>query len=437
MPVAPGTWASLPIALLFGVLKAIDASPEAIAAIMTLIVVYGVVVCVRFSPSVTLRLGQTDPREIVADEWAGQAIVFVGLGAVANNLACVTMVLGFVLFRLFDILKPWPIKKIEKLPGGVGIVADDIVAGVMAMAVVLVCWGTRLSELLSSQIQISDQLNVFTAAILGAVQGLTEFLPVSSDGHLVLLQKWFRLPSADSGPMITFDLMVHMGTVASVLIVMRGEIMAWLKRLFQFSRYGYIVQQVYARSGALRILVLAIVADVVTAVGYFVFKHALEKSRDSMWLLVWGWVASGVLLIIVDLRRRGRLSLRKFDMKGAAWVGLAQAIAILPSVSRSGSTIGTASLLGLKRRWAVEFSFLAGVPLIVAANLKDVYENREMITGGGLNGLAFGVGTAVAYLVGIFALKLLIKAARRASLKYFGYYCLGLAGLVAVYILLS
>jgi undecaprenyl-diphosphatase len=437
LPIAPGTWASLPIVLLFGMLKAMGASPSAITAIMVLMIVYGVVVCIRFAPGVALRLGKTDPAEIVADEWAGQALVFIALGGIDSHLVCTTMVLGFGLFRLFDIFKPWPIRKLEKLPGGIGILADDLAAGAMALIVLLLSWQLGLSELLSGQIRISEELNIFTAAILGAVQGVTEFLPVSSDGHLVLLQRWFGMPRGDTGPMIMFDLMVHMGTVASVFIVMRREIVGWLRRLFQFSRYGYIVQQVYSRSPALRILVLAIVADIVTAVGYFMFKSALRSSRDSMWLLVIGWIISGVLLIIIDVRKRGRLGLRKFDAVGAAWVGLAQAVAILPSVSRSGATIATASLFGLKRRWAVEFSFLAGIPLIVAANLKEVYENRDLIEGGGLNGLAYGVGAAVACLVGIFALKLLIRAARRASLKYFGYYCLGLAALVAVYILLS
>jgi undecaprenyl-diphosphatase len=436
LPVAPGTWASLPIVLLYGVLKAIDASPSAIAAFMILIVVYGTVVCIRFAPSVTLRLGNADPREIVADEWAGQAMVFVAMGAIDNQSVCAAMLMGFALFRLFDVLKPWPIKKFEKLPGGVGIVADDIVAGVLAMVLLVAVWQLGLLERIAQYVRFTGELNVFGAAVLGAVQGLTEFLPVSSDGHLKLLEWLFGI-KREGEAMQLFDVTVHVGTVASVLIVLRRDIIAWLRRLFKFKRYGFIVQQVYARSGALRILVLAIVADIVTVAVYLPLHKKFDAAENVKWLLAAGFACNAVLLLMADRMRRSPIGLRKFDMKSAAWIGLAQAAAIFPSVSRSCSTVCVAILLGVKRRWAVEFSFMAGVPLILGAAFREGWKCRSVIRDGELNGLAFGVGTAVACIVGIFAIKLLIVAARRAKLRYFGYYCMCLAVLLAVYILLS
>jgi undecaprenyl-diphosphatase len=422
--------------LLFGVLKYMGASPAAVTAFMVLMVIFGAVVCLRFAADVAESLGSKDPHEIVADEWAGQAIVFLGVGAVANEQICVTMVLGFALFRLFDILKPWPIRKLEKLPGGIGILADDVAAGLLAMIVLVLLGMLGLTELLGGYVRFSQELNVFTAAVLGAIQGLTEFLPVSSDGHLKLTEWMFGI-KREGDLMQMFDVMVHVGTVTSILIVMRKDIMAWLRRLFAFKRYGYTVQQVYTRSPAVRIFVLAVAADIVTVVVYEIFKKQLKASEDIKWLLAAGWFVNAVLLLVTDRVVRGKVGLRKFDMKMAAWIGLAQAAAILPSVSRSCGTICVAILLGVKRRWAVEFSFLAGVPLILGAAAKEFMENREVIRAGGVNGLAFGVGTAVACIVGVFALKLLIVAARKAKLKYFGYYCLGLASLVSVYILLS
>jgi len=413
------------------------ASRGEIAAFMTMMVLFGAVVCLRFAPAVVAQLKQDDPGEVVADEWAGQAVVFLGGVMLAGEASLAMMLAGFGLFRLFDILKPWPIRRCERLSGGVGILADDIVAGLMASVVLVISWKLGLGDFLGRHLRLSSELNIFTAVALGSVQGLTEFLPVSSDGHLVLLQWLFGFQQEESGPMLLFDLMVHVGTVASILIVMRNDIISWLRRLVQSGRYGQTIQQVYRRSAAVRILVLAVVADIVTAAVYLVFRHSLESSRGMNLMLAGGWAITGVLLVLTDQRRKSRVGLRDFGMVAAAWVGFAQAIAILPSVSRSGTTICAAILLGLHRRWAVEFSFLAGVPLMLAASAKEVYENIDAIRSGQLNGWAYGAGMAAACIVGIFALKLLITAARRAKLRYFAYYCLALATLVAVYVLLS
>lgn len=137
LPVCPGTWGSLPPAVVFALLSWFAAPPGLIAFVMAAFVLAGSIVCIRFSPSVINVTGKTDPSEIVADEFAGQSVAYLAvLFFTAEAFAAVQIVvitlLGFLLFRLFDILKPWPIRRLEKFPKGWGILADDLLAGVYA-----------------------------------------------------------------------------------------------------------------------------------------------------------------------------------------------------------------------------------------------------------------------------------------------------------------
>ena len=147
------------------------------------------------------------------------------------------------------------------------------------------------------------------------------------------------------------------------------------------------------------------------------------------------WVITGLLLFVTDKRTKTRLSLREFGFMGAAIVGIAQAAAIMPGISRSGATICAAILIGLHRRWAVEYSFLIAIPAIVGATL---VESIGQIRNGGfghVEPLPTLVGTISAALVGVAALKLLIRVSRSSKLKYFGFYCWALAAVVAVWLM--
>ena len=138
LPIAPGTWGSLPPAIIFGLLHFLGVSAVSIFIVMVVLAIAGIVICVRVSPSIIAITGKSDPGEVVADEVAGQAVTFLFAGAIAGEKVLIISVIGFLLFRLFDILKPWPIRKLEKLRDGWGIVADDILAGVYAGIVLLV-----------------------------------------------------------------------------------------------------------------------------------------------------------------------------------------------------------------------------------------------------------------------------------------------------------
>ena len=188
LPVAPGTWGSLPVAIIFGLMCQFHLSDLSISIVMAALALAGSIVCVKFAPAAIAATGKNDPGEVVADELAGQAvtflaILFLNLDTFSAGQICITAVFGFLLFRLFDIAKPWPIHKLEKLPKGWGILADDLLAGVYAGIVLFFCNEIGLINYISGIFHPEDSsLNVLQTAALGMVQAITEFLPVLSSG---------------------------------------------------------------------------------------------------------------------------------------------------------------------------------------------------------------------------------------------------------------
>jgi len=144
LPFAPGTAGSLPPAIIFAVLCTLRLPLVTVAIFMAVLALAASVVCLKFSPSVISATGKTDPAEIVIDEFAGQAVTFCAVPFLEIDIFSISQIwtvalLGFLLFRFFDILKPWPIRRLEKLPGGWGILADDLLAGVYAAVSLQVC----------------------------------------------------------------------------------------------------------------------------------------------------------------------------------------------------------------------------------------------------------------------------------------------------------
>ncbi len=440
LPLAPGTWGSLPAAIIFALMWHFHASGILISIVMAVLALAGSVICVKFAPAAIAATGKADPREVVADEFAGQAVTFLAIpflitAAISTKQIWAAAVLGFLLFRLFDIVKPWPIRKLEKLPKGWGVLADDLLAGVYASIALLFCLRIGLVERLSESFSFdASSLNIFSAAILGAIQGLTEFLPVSSSGHLVLFERLFGL-RPERPEMLLFDLATHIGTVAAIFIVFRKSITAFLRNLMASGKYGTSPIDIYKKSPSVHILVLAIVATVVTGVPGLLFKEYFASARGSLAIVASMWVITGTLLLITDWRKKTRLGLRQFAIWQAIVVGLAQAAAIMPGISRSGATICAAILIGLHRRWAVEFSFLIAIPAILGAAVIQLVKDFAEISSGSLPLSSVVTGSVVAALVGILALKLLIKASRAANLRFFAFYCYILACFVLLYLL--
>jgi undecaprenyl-diphosphatase len=438
LPVAPGTWGSLAPAIVFGLMCHFHAPSAVTLIIMAALALAGSVVCVKAAPAVIAATGKHDPGEVVADEFAGQAVTFFVAPFLAAGPTWIVALLGFVLFRLFDIFKPWPIRRLEKLPAGWGILADDLLAGVYAGAALFLCGKAGVIEYVGGLLAPTDgsSLGVVQAVVLGIVQGATEFLPVSSSGHLVLFEKLFHF-NPETPAMLLFDLAVHVGTVVAIFIVFRKSIAALVRNLLAWSRYGQTPLEVYRRSPSVHVLVLAVFVTGVTGACGLPLEKYFVAACNRLDVVAAMWLITGTLLLITDRRKKTRMGLRQFGLLAALVVALAQTAAIMPGISRSGSTICAAILIGLRRRWAVEFSFLIAIPAILAATALESIKHFADLSGGGLPIGPTVVGAIAAALTGILALKLLIRTARTANLKYFAFYCYVLACFVFLYLLMT
>jgi undecaprenyl-diphosphatase len=248
------------------------------------------------------------------------------------------------------------------------------------------------------------------ALILGLIQGLTEFLPVSSSGHLELGKHIFQA-NLDASDSLTFDVIVHGGTALSTIVVFRKDIYQIIKGLF-----------VKRWNTEKRFVLMIFISMIPAALVGLVFEEEIEQLFSGQVLLV------GVMLILTSLllflADRAQKTHKAVKPKEAFVIGIAQAVAILPGISRSGATIATSVMLGISRKRAARFSFLMVLPLIIGKMILDVKGIYE--TGGAdidISILALVVGFLAAFVSGLFAVNWMIKLVRKAKLRYFAYYC--------------
>jgi undecaprenyl-diphosphatase len=268
-------------------------------------------------------------------------------------------------------------------------------------------------------------MSIFEAIFLGAVQGLTEFLPVSSSGHLVLFQKILGI----SGPTLFFDTLVHGGTLIAVFVVLWRDIWSILRRIMQpLTAY----------------LTLATLPAVAAALA---FGDAIEAAFNSGGFLGFAFLATSGLLILADFfSKKTRFPKEKgeMDWRDALVIGILQALAIVPGISRSGSTLSGALSRGLNRDFAARFSFLLSIPVILGAL---ILQTKDLLTGSGAGsmdaaGLSGAAGTGLevlpliagtlsAALVGFFAIRIMLRIVRDRSLLGFAVYT-GLLGILVL-----
>lgn len=427
IPFAPGTFGSALACFFFMVVALLSRELVVCQYAMAVTGLLYALGTVKFSKAAIECSGDKDPSEVVSDEYAGQALcLLIASFSVSFELYPLTSIfVCFLLFRVFDITKLWPICKLEKLPGGIGILADDLLAGVYGAVAFFVMGQLGAVETIADfALAFSTQFHTaLVAAGLGAVQGLTEFLPVSSSGHLVLLESIIPGLNPDSPEMLLFDLTVHVGTVLSILVVFRKDIVAFVKSLFNIEQNGFNPVQIYKKNFAWHFGVCAAVTTVVTVVLYKIFEEPLEASR-KLGVVCVAWLVTAALLFITDLKGRARLKLREFGILGAVIVGVAQSMAILPGISRSGATICAAILFGLHRKWAIQYSFLIAMPAILGGTLLTALDNKELLGSGTLSIPVMLTGVITSCLVGLVALRLLIFLNTRKKLKFFGIYCI-------------
>lgn len=269
------------------------------------------------------------------------------------------------------------------------------------------------------------------AAILGIIQGLTEFLPVSSSGHLVLTGALLALTE----PHVLFDVIVHAGTLLATLFFYKDTLKAMTSELVTLGPkvLSYeLIKTGFKDFPETRLLFLICLGSVPTAVIGLVFKTELEslfaEPRQAAWMLL---VTAGFLTLTMVQRGLNR-DILKMRLTDALLIGLIQGIAVIPGISRSGSTIACALLLGLDRKLAARFSFLLSVPAILGAVL---LKSKDAIDAGGhVDMLVLVVGFLSAALVGFGALRFFIPIVNKGKLHYFVIYLIP-AGLFGITVL--
>ena len=259
------------------------------------------------------------------------------------------------------------------------------------------------------------------AAILGLVQGLTEFLPVSSSGHLVLGQYLLGL---DTEADVTFEVLVHFGTVLSILTVYWRRIGTIVGETVVTATKPATWGEVYRTNEHVRLALFVLITMIPTGLVYLFLKDTLEAAFDSPRLVCGMLLVTGVLLLLTLLRKNpdGRLSPLK-----AFVVGIAQSAAMVPGISRSGATICTALYQNVRPGLAADFSFLMLLPVVLGATLLKTLDLAE--ASGPIDVLPLAIGTVVAYASGVVAIKLMLDFVKRGKLQYFAYYCFAVGGL--------
>jgi len=258
------------------------------------------------------------------------------------------------------------------------------------------------------------------AALLGLLQGLTEFLPVSSSGHLVLGQYVLGVtPSAESD--VTFEVFVHFGTVLSILTVYWQRVLTLVGSMVMTIRHPQALRHRYQSDENVRMGSLILVALLPTGIIYVLFDDTLEAAFQSPVLVCAMLLVTGVLLLLTRLRRdpQGMLSLLK-----ALVIGLAQGMAMIPGISRSGATICAALYQNVSPGKAADFSFLLLLPVVLGATLI-----KGMNIPAEVHWDVLLVGTLVAYLSGIVAIRLVLNIIRRGHFHWFAWYCLAIGSI--------
>lgn len=248
-------------------------------------------------------------------------------------------------------------------------------------------------------------MNIFETIFLGIIQGLTEFLPVSSSGHLVFFQNILGFKE----PELLLDCSLHVGTLLAVCIYFKSDLKKIISETWRFD-----FKKPHANLG-----LWVVVGSIPTGIIGLIFKTPLERFFGSVIMVGLMLVATGVIVSLTKMIPKGYGSRIQVGVLAALAVGTAQGLAIIPGISRSGATIVCGLLLGLDRELAARFSFLLSIPAIIGA--VAIQWNIEALQRVGLVPLLFGFSASA--LVGLMALKLLMSMVRRGHLYYFAPYC--------------
>ena len=275
-------------------------------------------------------------------------------------------------------------------------------------------------------------MSILNAIILGLVQGIAEFLPISSSGHLSVLQNLFHMSTAEEGHLF-FDVLLHLGTLISILIVYWKDIVQMFREVvLAFQGRGLQTGKGKDRRPLpmARFVVMIVIATLPLAL-VLPIKDRIEELYYHTFAIGLFFLLTGCILYISDRMPVGARNERSMTALDALVIGLCQCVALIPGISRSGVTITAGMSRGLDRDFAVKFSFLMSVPAVLgSAILTFVDAVREGIDASLIP--AYLVGTVIAAVVGVFAIRLVTRITRSGRFGSFCYYCWGAGALTLI-----
>lgn len=263
-------------------------------------------------------------------------------------------------------------------------------------------------------------MDVLKTALLAVLQGLTEFLPVSSSGHLVILERLLSMKRSG----LALEVALHLGTVLAVIVVYWSEI-----RGIVADSVGALRSKTALENPSVRFVFVIIVASIPTGIIGLLAKDVVDRMFSTVLPVGMGLIVTAVALRLTRFASDGEARTGEIGLLRAVVVGIAQGIAVMPGISRSGATLACGLLVGIERESAAKFSFLLSVPAVLGASVLELrHVGRE-----GMDWIAIGVGVVVAFAVGYLALRLLLRFVKGGRLYVFSYYCypLGLLTILA------
>jgi len=266
-------------------------------------------------------------------------------------------------------------------------------------------------------------MDYINGIIFGVIQGITEFLPISSSGHLVILHKFINLPIQDE---LVFDVFLHLATFLAVIWFFRKDVFlllnSWIKSFSgkkdEFSKLAWFI----------------ILASIPAGLAGYFFENIIESKFRSLETVAFMLVFVGILFILLEKISKKTYNLDKLNWKKSLIIGIAQAVALIPGTSRSGITIIAGLGVGLKREQAIRFSFLMSAPIILGAAIKKIPQISWCSLSGSEISILF-IAFFASFISGILVIKYFLKFAKNHSLNVFAYYRFILA--IAIIVILK
>lgn len=287
-------------------------------------------------------------------------------------------------------------------------------------------------------------MSFFEAILLGIIQGLTEFFPISSSGHLILMEQLFGIETEHG---VLFNVVLHIGTLIAVYLAFRKDIRhmirayigilkdCWKNLVILWKNIFKNENQAYRkvlRTQYRKLAVIVLIANIPTAILGGLLSGFVEGKGSSLFVVGFGMLITGLLLFVTGFHDRGNKSPKEASLTSALIVGTCQGYAVIPGISRFGLTMTAGLLCGYHKKFAVKYSFLISIPAILGAMILECFKLPEQ------SGITFGfvcccfAGAAFAALFGYFAIRMILKLIQRGSLRLFSYYCFAVGTLVIV-----